>query len=357
MKWKILLLTFCFLSATLCAQDSLKNVGNLKNEEMATAAPQQQNKKSLDQPKKKDRAKNKQSQGEGKTKTKQPKGEGKTKTKQPKGDKANVRRDSLRMLNSRIESLEAELSQCNGKTEAMLDAQMQSSQNELQKLRSRIAQDSATIDRLQSDLASLQGFRAMWVSSLVESVDSYWLAMPYSQIVPDKMQELTSLTHLCRQYAPTDGKIKKALSSLQALEAECIIYQKGDSLINSQYDKGMVNNSAASVASLRDRTKDDAKREELDSIYKILNDYGAALSAFKRVVRAVDAITDGKTNPKGTFIEVEAELKRQEEDYERISAIEEVPWLRRQYNEYYKALKKNCLGKNTARDLIISLQP
>ena len=51
-----------------------------------------------------------------------------------------------------------------------------------------------------------------------------------------------------------------------------------------------------------------------------------------------------------------AELEMQEQEDGNITAIKEIPWLGKQYDIYYEALR-NGVVQNNIRNLIMSLQP
>jgi chromosome segregation ATPase len=261
-------------------------------------------------------------------------------------EKKNAKGKEARELKKLLALKEDTIRQLREGLQAAVDAELKPLQRKLEDLQKRYSRDSA-------DLARLKPIQKIWIENTISSVDADWLSKPYSQI---DAAELEKLYQQCSEYASTDKKIADARDKLKKLLDEVALYKKADLAAHSQYDAATVNTLKESIKALRSKVSDAAKKQELTTLYKQLNDYAITLEFFQKVIAAVDQQVAGQTHA-GGFPLANATLNKLEADEGYITAIKNIPWLAEQYDAYYKQLQRDCVGPNRVRDLIMSLKP
>lgn len=268
--------------------------------------------------------------------------------------KSKELKDKLKELQQENASLKAELENYGVNAEIVVNQQLENNKAQLIALHQQHSKDSLEVENLKKELAALSTFRKMWIAQLAESVDDKWLNKPYSQI---DASELERTVAQYKEYVSTDKRIENAYGKLNTLLAECLVYEQGVETVNSLYDATYVNKTASSVKNIRDKVTDPDKKKELALLYWQLDNYSVTVEIFQDIISAVDAqITFGLTH-KQAWPLVNAVLEKTEKDDEYITAIKKIPWLAKQYKEYYKALEKNCVISNAVRETIMSIKP
>lgn len=273
--------------------------------------------------------------------------------KEQEAGKGATYKNKIKQLNDTIKSLKA------GNAKALKEQQDEAAnvqnglKQEIESLKDQHDKDASSIANLTKELETLNVFKAKWLAQLADDVDAKWLNKGYSAI---DLSVLEQDYALYEQFAEWDPKVAVARDKIKILLAEMQIYAEGQRLIASKYDKVRVSEAAGKVKALIAQSKDQTKKEELELLYRKLDDYGITIKIFKKVIDAVDREIRGESSSSGAWPLAKVVIKQQEDD-DSIAAIKNIPWLAEQYELYYEALRNNCLGENPARDLIKSLQP
>lgn len=212
--------------------------------------------------------------------------------------------------------------------------------------------DQRTIAGLESELNSLKDFKVKWLADLADGVDREWMDRTYASF---DVKELESECQQFAQYEKEDGKVKAASAKLKGLLEEKRLYDRGRQTVAQQYEKSKVDQCAFEIKALESRQQIAVKKDELHKLVGRLERFGLDLGIFQEVIINLEKLIDGSDADLAWSL-AERFLQQQEED-DAIAAIEEIPWLKGQYELYYAALRENCFGPNPARDLIMSLQP
>ena len=263
-------------------------------------------------------------------------------------------KSQIQILEQENKRLKSELDNCSSNIEKAIIQQTQSSQEQISQLLQQHSRDAVEIASLRGDLSELSNFRKMWLAQLAESLNEKWLNKPYSQI---NTQELEIALKQYEEFASSDKKIADARDKLRVLLTDCQIYNQGVSIVNAPFEKGRINSIAAPLKTLRDKTADPSKKQELSLLYWQLDNYGVTVEIFQDVIKAVDEQILGMNAHKAAWPLVKAVLDKQEKDDEYITAIKKIPWLSEQFTLYYKSLENNCVGTNKVHDTIMNLHP
>lgn len=263
-------------------------------------------------------------------------------------------RKQLKELERANENLRDSLNECSASVAKTVSQQVQQCQEQLDSLMKQHLEDTLLISSLRRDLNQLSGFRKMWLTQLAESVNEKWLDKKYSDI---NVAELESALHQYEEFASADKRIEDASVKLKSLLSNCQIYEQGVNAVNSCYNANDINSIIPSVKLLRDQSLNPDNKKEVALLFLQLDDYKTTIVIFQNVIKAVEEQIAGQAGHKSAWPLVKAELERQEQQDEYITAIKKIPWLCKQYDLYYKALENNCVAQNSVRKLIMSLQP
>lgn len=235
--------------------------------------------------------------------------------------------------------------------ETALEAMRQEHQKQVDIFAGQHEKDSLDIVVLQEELNGLKDFRVKWLAQLAESVNEKWLNKPYAAI------DVTALEKdyaQYAQYAPMDAKVAEAKDKLTPFIANARLYQQGKDAVNSRYNAEVVNSLIEPMRTLRDSIPKGSNRNDVDKLYTQLNDYAITIKIFQNVIKAVNEAVQGQSAI-GAWPLAEAILNKQETDFEYISAIKDIPWLAKQYDDYYKLLKKDASKPNEIGEAILNI--
>ena len=211
--------------------------------------------------------------------------------------------------------------------------------------------DQRTIADLESELNTLKDFKVKWLADLADGVDREWMDRTYASF---DVKELESECQQFAQYEKEDGKVKAASAKLKGLLEEKRLYDRGMQTVAQPYEKSKVDQCAFEIKALESRQQIAVKKNELHELASLLENYGLDLEIFQDLIVDLEKRIEGEGEMAWSIAGIFLEQQKKED---AIAAIEEIPWLKGQYELYYAALRENCFGPNPARDLIMSLQP
>lgn len=212
--------------------------------------------------------------------------------------------------------------------------------------------DSLLIASLQKELDGLKEFRVTWLAQLAESVDEKWLNKPYTVV---DIRALDKDYEQYEQYAPMDAKVAEARNKLKPFVEDVHLYQRGIEAVNSAYDAGKVDSLIAPMRTLYDGMMDGGNRKEVANLFWQLDNYAVTIKIFQEVIEAVNKAVKGQSMQTGAWPLAKATLEKQEKDSKYISAIRMIPWLEKQYDEYFKLLEKDSTKSNKVGEAIMSI--
>ena len=268
------------------------------------------------------------------------------------GDSKSLEDEIIR-LQGEINSLQNELSRVQGESNTAFERERQGYVNQIEQLSKQNTQFSDRIAALEKERAEMLVFRRQMVESKVKDVDTKWMNRPFAQINP---AELDADLEFFNEF-PKENGVQAAIKKLNALKNSYLVYQDAVEVVNNPYDARKVAAITPKITALANSSSNAANKKDLDTLAKQLKYYKESVQIFQEVIMAVDDQVKTRSNHVAALPFVEMELEKQAE-YENIDAINEVPWLARQYKDYVAGLKKNC--KNTeipARVMIMSLKP
>lgn len=287
-------------------------------------------------------------------------------------EKLELRLKELRIKNEKLDSaLQAERREGKAasykkqikqlkKDSLALSQQMATTIEELQKkhqeqmdtLIGQHKKDSSAIVSLQEELHGLQEFRMRWLAQLAESVNEKWLEKPYAIIdVPALEKDYEQYD----RYAPMDAKVAEARDKLKPFVDNVYLYRRGIEAVNSVYDAEKVTSLIKPMRVLRDGMPDGDNREDMTNLCWQLDNYAITIEIFQDVIKAVNEAVKGISGQAGAWPLVKAALEKQETESQYISAIKMIPWLAKQYDEYFKLLEKDSTGPNKVGESIMRI--
>lgn len=232
-----------------------------------------------------------------------------------------------------------------------LEAMQQEHQKQIDIFADKHEKDSLAIVALQEELNGLEEFRIKWLAQLAESVDEKWLNKPYAAI------DVTALEKdyaQYEQYAPMDAKVDEAKDKLTPFVVNTRLYQRGKEAVDTVYNAEVVNSLIEPMRTLRDSIPEGDNRDDVANLYWQLDNYAITIKIFQNVIKAVNKQVQGQSAA-GAWPLAEAELDKQEKEFEYISAIKDIPWLATQYDEYYKLLEKDASKPNEIGEAILNI--
>lgn len=239
-----------------------------------------------------------------------------------------------------------------------LDAELQACADERAKQHKQDSTEIAALQQqigsLNSELSDLSSFRQMWIAQLAESVDRDWLTKPYSKI---DLAELEKAVGQCEEYSSSDEKIAGAYKKLVALLDEYYLYIEGQELVNSQYDREKISAMAPKINALLGKTQDPDKKDELSSLSWQLNYYRSTLRVFQDLIVDVDKQLKDESSHRAALPLANVVIEQAESNDGIVTAIRKIPWLSDQYDDYYKALQRDCIRPSEVHNLIMGIQP
>lgn len=268
--------------------------------------------------------------------------------------KAKIREGKAAKYKQQIEQLKRDSLNLSNQLTTVTKKVQNVNKEQIDALTKQHKKDSLTIASLQNKLDELQDFRTKWLTQLAESVDEKWLSKPYSAI---DINELERALLQYEEFAPADKRISDARDKLKILLGNSLLYQKGLRAINSEYNAEIVNSLIAPMQALRDSVKDSINKKDVTNICWQLNNYSITVEIFQEVIGEVNKAVNGQQNQAGAWPLANATLEKQEKESEYITAIQEIPWLAKQYIEYLKALKKDCTNPNPVGERIMNIKP
>lgn len=225
---------------------------------------------------------------------------------------------------------------------------------QIAQLLSQQAKDKEEIERLSQELSSLNNFKGLWLLQLAESVDSEWMDKAYSQINQEKLEKDMSQF---KEFASSDEKVNNAYQKLQRLYDEYRVYAEGLKCVQSPYEKQKVSQALDEVKKLRDKQSGDRKND-LIAVFKMLDDYEVNVEIFQDLLKNVDSAIEGQSTSKTAYPLAKVTIDGMENDGKSITCIKTIPWLKEQYEIYYKGLQDDCLKikENAAYQAIKAIQ-
>ena len=258
-----------------------------------------------------------------------------------KKEKKKAYRAKIEELNSCIRQLREDSARLAKNKDSVIQAINDSNAE----LRKKLEQTNARIDSMQSELNNLQNFKVKYLEQMAESIDENFFYKTFSQI--DSL-ELERTCEILSEYSANSSKISTASIRLLDFKQDYLLYCKGRNAVNSPYNAAEVKRLSSAINTLADRTYDPGRKDELETLVWQLNNYKSILGNFQKLIKEVDRRI--QLNPTNTWGAVLAELETQ---LQRYSAIKDIPYLERKFQQYYDALEKDCRGDNPARIEII----
>lgn len=267
--------------------------------------------------------------------------------------RAEIREGKANKFKQQIKQLKQDsLNLSNQLTTVMEDAR-KADKKQADTLTELFKKDSLTIVSLQDKLNELQNFRVKWLAQLAESVDKKWLSKPFSAI---DVNELETDFQQYEEFSSADKKVADARDKLKVFLNNCQLYQKAVKAVNSMYNPEIINSLITPIRTLRDSITNTSSKEDIKIVYWQLNNYEITIEIFQEVIQKVNKAVNGQSTHKAAWPLANATLDKQEKESEYISAIQMIPWLAKQYADYFKGLEEDCLKPNPIGEMIMNIK-
>lgn len=218
----------------------------------------------------------------------------------------------------------------------------------------RLEKISAELDSIRTensnlgeDLAQLEKFKKKWLKELAQNADKEWLCKKYAEV------DLKQLEQAYEQYkkygTPDNPEVEAAKNKMTPFVESCRIYNEATEAINAPYDETLKETLLPQLYDLRDNEQDQGRKDELQNLARLLEDYESNVSMFKKLKADIDetinkAGKDAKHNI--VYLKVKVVLDKHEKENNgtsTISTIKEIPYLKKRLEEYTKALQEDCV--------------
>lgn len=259
----------------------------------------------------------------------------------------SVLKAKIEELNSYIQQLRKDSAQLAEDKEREIQAVKDTEREKNSKLRDELNKKNEQIAAMQTELNNLQIFKVKYLEQSADGIDENFIFKKFSQI--DSL-ELESTCKILSDYAASSSKISAASRRLSDFKRDYLSYCEGRNAVNSPYNAAEVKRLFSVVSSLADRASNTDNKDELDTLAWQLNNYKSILGNFQKLITdVVDRRIE--LNPTNTWGAVKVELDMLIK--QKYSAIKDIPYLERKFQQYYEALEKDCFGDNPARKEII----
>lgn len=219
----------------------------------------------------------------------------------------------------------------------------------------RLQADSSELVTLREELLHLRDYKRRWLAELAASAGSLWAEMPYRDI---PLVSLRKELEKYEEFAGEDSLVADARDRLVRLQDDAMLVQLGFRLVNEPYDPVAVDSIRPPMKELRNRLSDGTpRRKEVASLFWLLDNYRETVQIFQELIGLVDECIRNQEDNPGTLVEKKLEKLEKEDGY--VSALQDFPWIKEQfeaYRNYYVNYEPGC-GDNKARTLIMNLKP
>ncbi len=264
---------------------------------------------------------------------------------------AEIKEGKAAKYKKQIKQLKKDSLDLSQQMKTALEEMRQAHQKQIDIFADKHEKDSLDIVALREELNGLEEFRVKWLAQLAESVDEKWLNKPYAAIdVAALEKDYTQY----EQYASMDAKVAEAKDKLTPFVANARLYQRGKEAVDTVYNAKEVNSLIEPMRTLRDSLPKGNNRDDVAKLYTQLNDYAITVEIFQDVIKAVNEAVQGQSAA-GAWPLAKATLDKQEKESEYISAIKDIPWLAKQYGDYYELLKKDASKPNKTGEAILNI--
>ncbi len=201
------------------------------------------------------------------------------------------------------------------------------------------------VNGLEQELGALNAFKVKWLKDLAANVDNEWLSKKYSQV---DMARLEDAYAQYEEFGKNDKEVAAARDKMTPFVEKCRLFAKGTAAINSPYDKVLVDSIVPGVLRMRDAEQDQANKDDLIALARQLGDYKQIVGAFQDLKKDIDNVIAKRPGDKHKVVYpmVKAVISNYTDD-ETIDAIQDIPYLKQQYEKYTEALKEDCTKEYT----------
>ena len=279
--------------------------------------------------------------------------------------------DSVSLLQSRIDSLEALL-------EKERSPLTRSERKELKKEITRLQKDSTQLQKaiadhlqtieglnktmgdkdqeiltLKSQMEALEPVKEQWAAAMKSTYSTKWSSSLFSEISLDVLKKDIDD---CNENAKVEPSLSSLAEDLSRLYSQVHLFQEGAKLVASPFNKEMVDALIPEFVKMEEDVTGTFREEEVQTVCKQLQKFETRIKLFQKIIQQVDqamAEWDKSSEARPFARKV---LKDSEEEMGYISAICAIPWLKEQYEAYHDVIEKDCKGKNPARDTIMAIE-
>lgn len=208
------------------------------------------------------------------------------------------------------------------------------------------------IGKLKTQVSSLEKVKNQWLDFFAVTVEERWKDKSFSQV---DIAALRADVLECKDYASEDSRIAAAETRLSRLLRQAETYARCKKAVEEPYDKSIISQLQPLAVNLVKDAVGETEQKEMQALTLQLKVYGTKVRVFKGLIERVDKKVAEWDDHRSAWPMVSILLQDVEKEDGTISSIRSIPWLSQQYDAYLAALKKNCKGKNPARETIMGI--
>jgi hypothetical protein len=197
----------------------------------------------------------------------------------------------------------------------------------------------------------MKDVKEQWFKQLVATAQHDWLTRSFSSIDPDALE--ASIVVYDR-YASESPDLGQSAAQLRSLLDKCRTYQLACHTLDQEYNPGEVSRMSASIESLLNSESDASRKQELEDVYKKLNNYWARVARCQKLIRSIDESIQSKDKSLWRDF-VDLVINDEEAKTLTLTAINSIPWLKDQFEKYRAAVLEKGTEPNEYRTRILGL--
>ncbi len=220
----------------------------------------------------------------------------------------------------------------------------------LNELKQNTAKATEKLNEVQNEKEALADYRKKTTEFLANGAD-FWLQKPYSTIsitaLDSVLNEYESIPELTKEKSVNDEKAK-----IVALRKNITLYNEAKHKLTNKYDVASVKELLPELGNMKVGNAE--TQQEVSELIKQLEYYPKQIEMFKKLIADIEGKIMENSRA-ASEVRINMFLKEAEQQ-KTIAEINKNPWLKKQYELYFKLLTKDYKKDNQYAALIKSIK-
>ena len=217
------------------------------------------------------------------------------------------------------------------KQQSQLESQIESLSADTVSLASKIINTDSQIDLLSGNAAELESIKDNVSKQLIDE-NASTLEKPFSQLTLD---ELSCIKTKCARYS-SDQKINALLTRTEKVLNNKRVYDDAIRVLNSKYNKGELIRISERLINVKETNQ--IQHSEINQLRGMLAHYEPGMATFKLFIQELNRRREGAITYSSEDLNHDLSTVKKKLQEKIESEIIQVPYLKKAYNEYLKAV-------------------